>query len=156
MCLVLDTCCVSCVLDATNKFHADFEPILKWVTEGKGKLIYGGSKYKTELAALSGYTRFFKQLETARRMIEMPEDQVDRLASQVKKQVQDAKFNDEHLIALIAISRCCVVCTNDKLADKFLKRSDLYPSGVKKPKIYRAKKHFKLCCDRHIAPICRA
>ena len=44
MCLVIDTCCLAIVFDGGNKKHVKFVPVLKWVTEGKGRMIYGGTK----------------------------------------------------------------------------------------------------------------
>jgi hypothetical protein len=49
MCLVIDTCCLGLVFDGGIKDHAKFLPVFNWITTGKGCMIYGGTKYNTEL-----------------------------------------------------------------------------------------------------------
>ena len=86
----------------------------------------------------------------------MNDSEVDRLAAKVKAKVNDAGFDDEHLVAIVGISKCRVVVSLDERADEFLKRADLYPKGVKPPKIYRNARSKKLSgCERHIAEMCR-
>ena len=77
-----------------------------------------------------GYTPD-QQLRTLRlggRLVRIPDDAVDALAAELKKRVPQKEFNDEHIVALVALSKCCVVCTDDKRAIQFLKRKD--PKGV--------------------------
>jgi hypothetical protein len=118
-------------------------------------MVYGGTKYKTELSKLKGYLGVFAELARSGRLIEVSTAEVDARAAELKLLEPHAAFNDEHLLAIVAVSRCRVVCTNDKRADEYLRRRDLYPSGVRRPKIYRQRNHDGLCCDDNIVAICR-
>jgi len=155
MCLVIDTCTIPKVFDQSNKEHERFAPVLKWVTQGDGRLIYGGQKYNAELRRLPRYIKIIVQLARGGRVVELPNTRVDQFAAKAKAKVADRAFNDEHLVALVAISKCHVICTDDEAAHPYLKRPDLYPSKVKPPKIYRHASHRTLCCGHHIVEICR-
>jgi len=85
------------------------------------------------------------------RRVGIPDDAVDALAAELKKRVPQKEFNDEHIVALVALSKCCVVCTDDK-AIQFVKRKD--PKGIP-PSKYNQSTHSKLCCTEHIVAACR-
>lgn len=158
MCVIVDTNCFSSVFNKSAKDHKRFAPVYDWLMYGKGgRLVYGGTKYKKEINfKTEHYKTLLREIERKGRLVPLSDADVDALAATVKEQVSDAAFNDEHLVAIVGISKCCVVVTLDKEADQFLKRRDLYPQGVKPPKIYRNSRNKKLCnCERHIAAICR-
>ena len=80
---------------------------------------------------------------------------VDKTAAALKERVNDENFDDEHLVALVSVSKCRVVCTDDQRAYPYLKRGDLYPPGVKRPKIYRTARNADLCCAANVVDVCR-
>jgi hypothetical protein len=88
-------------------------------------------------------------------VITVPDFQVDKVAAELTRRVRDRRFDDEHLVAIVAVSGCRVVCSDDRMAHHYLKLRHLYPSGVRPPKIYRNVKHVRLCVDSNVAPICR-
>lgn len=45
MAIIIDANCLARVFDKTNIEHDEFVPVFDWIVNGKGKLIYGGSKY---------------------------------------------------------------------------------------------------------------
>ena len=156
MCLVIDTCCIPPVFDRNNQNHPTFAPILEWITRGNGRMIYGGTKYNEELGRAARYLRFVGELNRKGRTIQMPKQDVDAIAEKLKERIRHPAFNDEHLVALVIASRCCVVCTNDTTAIMYLRRPDLYTADkVRRPKIYRYRSHRNMCCDANLAPICR-
>jgi hypothetical protein len=158
MCLVIDTCCLSRVFKRDDKKHSLFEPVTHWICEGRGRMIYGGSKYNTELRRVTEVFGLVTELAKQRRTVQLPNATVDPIAAALRQKIPEERFNDEHLAALVIASRCCVVCTDDNIAISFLKRPDLYSEydGVGRPSIYRGHKtHKKLCCDKNIVPICR-
>ena len=55
MCLVIDPGCIPKVFDPMNREHTRFIPVWKWINNGKGRMIYGGTKYLKELSHLSKY-----------------------------------------------------------------------------------------------------
>jgi len=157
MCLVIDTCCLALVFEGDNKKHDKFIPVLKWITEGKGRMIYGGTKYDKELGKTIKILRIVGELRRASRAIHLEAAQVDPIANALKAKCPEPEFDDEHIVALVLASRCCVVCTDDKTAMHYLGRVDLFRDhGVARPKIYKGHKdHRKLCCDKHVVGICR-
>lgn len=157
MCLIVDTCCISRVFNQDNAEHKHFAPALKWITDGKGKLIYGGTKYGIELRKCGEVlVRTVTELGRKMRLIEIDRDEVDRVAAELRRKVAKDDFDDEHIVALVILSRCCVVCTCDARAFPYLKRRDLYPKDVKRPAIYRGRPNNKdLCCEKYMAEICR-
>ena len=121
---------------------------------GRGKMIYGGAKYNTELRG-GKYTGVLNELGRMGKLVKLPAASVDKYAAALKTKIPDADFDDEHIVALVALSKCCVVCTWDKRAFRYLKRKDIYPKGVKPPKIYQWKSNARLCCDDHVVTACR-
>jgi hypothetical protein len=158
MCAVVDACCFASVFNPVAKEHIKWVPMYEWIMYGRGgKLVYGGSKYKKEVNFHSEKNkRLLLEIERKGRLVPMKDSEVDFLAASVKQKESDPDFDDEHLVALIGLSGCCVIATSDARADRFLKRTNLYPAGVRPPKIYRSARNKKLCgCEKHIAEICK-
>ena len=157
MCLVIDACCLSNVFIKKDKKHPAFEPVLQWITKGKGRMIYGGTKYNTELGRVTGVLGIVSELSRQRRTVMISSDVVDPLERELKDKIPDEKFDDEHLAALVIASRCHVVCTDDNIAISYLRRPALFTDycGVTRPSIFRGHKtQKKLCCKEHVVEIC--
>jgi len=151
MCLVIDVCCIPKVFDHENRHHPNYTPVFKWVSNGSGCMIYGGTKYGTELREIPRYLGIIAELHRKGRAVVLPQAQVDAIADALKAEITDAAFNDEHLIAIVIVSRCRVVCTEDRVAISYLKRRQFYSSyGIKKPKIYQSSRNKNLCCDKNV------
>jgi rRNA-processing protein FCF1 len=153
MCIVIDTCAFSKVFNENNKEHINFAPIYKWIMKRNGKIIIGGAKYAKEV--VKNNLNFLSELERMNRIVRLDNKKVDDRAKELKELEPNKKFNDEHIVAMVGISRCCVVCTDEKEANPYLKRRDFYPDGMKPPKVYSAKSHAPLCCQRNIVKACR-
>lgn len=154
MCLVIDACRFSNVFNKKDVLHADFRPILLWVTNGKGKIVFGGTKYKKELAHASRYHRLLGELRKQGRVIEVKKSKVDTAENELLRRARKAEMNDSHLVAIVIASGCRLVCTRDKNAIENLKNRSLYPKGISPPKIYTKLCNKSLLCNKHIAPIC--
>ena len=157
MCLVIDTCCLAAVFDGENEHHQKFEPVLRWITS-RGRMIYGGTKYNSELGRARKYLPYVAELSRQRKTIQIPTATVDLIAAQLKRKFDEASFNDEHIIALVIASRCGVVCTDDHDAISYLKREEIFKGypGASRPQIFRGhKSHKKLCCNKNILGLCR-
>ncbi len=151
MCLVIDTCCIAKVFDHGNKQHPNYAPVLEWVSNGNGRMIYGGTKYAIELRELPRYVPVISELERSGRVVVLSRAHVDAIADALKAEITDPDFNDEHLIAIVIVSRCRVVCTDDKVAIFYLKRRQFYSChGLKRPKIYQSSRNKRLCCDENV------
>lgn len=156
MCLVIDTCCLSHVFNKKNQNHKEYLPVLRWITQGKGCLIYGGEKYSKELISAKSYLRIFAELRRQGRALKLEDAKVDEEAKLAEKRVNQKDFNDEHLVALVVVSGCRVVCTDDNAAKKYLRLASSFPKGVKRPSIYNRHSHHKLCEQRNIVGVCKS
>lgn len=154
MCIIIDTCSFSSVFDSQAVDHCEFKPLLKWLTQGRGKIVYGGSKYKSELRKAHKYFRFFAEFKRAGKLVEVNCDDVDCHEKNVISCVADTSCDDPHLIAIVIVSGCCLICSADKRSYKFVKQTNLYPKGVSKPKLYTKSKNANLLTDKYIVKVC--
>jgi hypothetical protein len=155
MCLVVDTCCLGVVFNPANTEHHQFQPVLDWITKKNGKIIYGGTQYKKELRTAKSYWSLLLELGKQGRVVELDDGEVDSIASQVRRKETATSFDDPHIVAIVIVSKCRVVCTNDKKAHPFLKKKKLYPKTFVRPRIYSARGHMALLSDANIVDICR-
>jgi hypothetical protein len=61
----------------------------------------------------------------------------------LKEICSDRAFNDEHLVAILDVSGCKLLCTKDIEAMPYIKRKDFY-SDQKTPKIYSGSRNRNL------------
>lgn len=156
MCLVIDACCLPKVLNPHDEEHAHFQAVCEWIFKGDGRMIYGGTKYRRELRRLQKYLKVVSELNRKGRVIEVADERVDALETLIRTTLPDKQFNDEHLVAIAIASRCCVICTNDGDAIRYLKRSELYsPHRMRRPRIYSSERNADLCCRDNVTQICR-
>ncbi len=156
MCIVIDANVFSMVFNSSNSEHVKFLPILRWVDKGKGKLVYGGTKYQKELEKADKTRRLFKLFQDAGKAVHVDDNKVDLEEAILEQLVDNRAFNDKHLVAIIRVSKCRLVCSMDVAAQKYLRDVSLYPSGTKRPSIYKGhRRHEKLLCDKNIVAICR-
>lgn len=154
MCLVIDANCFHLVFSGAPN---GFAPVYAWIYEGKGCMIYGGTKYNGELQR-GGMLPILLELRKLRKALPIPNAKVDAIAKKLKSKFPERKFDDEHIVALVIASGCRVVCSDDPGAIKYLKRTDVFAdySGVRRPKIFRGHDdHAKMCCDGNVIQACR-
>ncbi len=155
MCIVIDTNTFSLVFSGRRDGHEEFRPVLRWIVSGKGKIVYGGSKYRGELRRAKRYLGIVSQFKKAGKVVEVNDQQVDARQRELEDSMQHRDFDDPHIIAIVIVSGCKLVCSNDSRAYRFVKMKELYPSRIQRPKIYRGKGNEDLLCDQNIADICR-
>jgi len=155
MCIIVDACTFASVFDVQATDHAHFHPVLAWLVEGKGKLVYGGTRYRDELRRSPRYLHLFVQFQRAGKIVEIEDAQVDTIQQHLEAYVSNPDFDDAHLIGIVRVSGCLLICTNDKRAMPYLKRADLYPQGTTRPKIYSSHRNQRLLADVHIAEVCK-
>jgi hypothetical protein len=155
MCIIIDTVCFSKVFDPTNAEHDRFQPVFSWVMDGDGSIIYGGTKYRSEISErIKKFGRLLVDLERKRRLIKLDDSLVDAEVVRLKKLEPDEEFNDPHIVAMVVVSKCCVVCTDDTRSLPYLTNRKLYPRGTKPPNVYHTQVHAAFCCHRYMAKIC--
>ena len=197
--ILIDTNVFSKVFDPNNEEHNNYALVYQAIMKGKGKvkIIFGGTKYKIEIAGgnmslLSmpklepKYQKKIAQLKIAKLIIEYNDEEVDKEQitvlekfiayydrhksrkgvkfnvqefdiERVKKlilEIQNNKchdekiilykellsmkpdFDDPHIIALLNVSKCKNICTEDVRSEPFLKAKFLYNDKIP-PKIHK-------------------
>lgn len=118
----------------------DYAPVKKWIWERKGRVVIGGTKYRNELKNVHKAVAVINELGKARKVISVNDDDVNRLEQAIRN-IVPPRCDDPHLIALIGVSRCPLICSDDSRADEFLTDGALYPWSSFHPKIYRKASH---------------
>lgn len=104
---------------------------LAWITDGGGKLIYGGSRQLEEYKKVSGFAELVEELsrqDLARRLDDL---EVDGLSNKlVRKHVLKSKQKDSHILAIAILSGARMLFSNDKpLHEDFKNTSIISPKG---------------------------
>lgn len=136
MCIVIDICTLAPVFESSCKKHSDFKPVLDWINQRKGKMIYGGKTYRKEL--LNGkYRKIIIELTKAGKAKELPEEEVNHKTVELGNTITHRDYDDPHIIAITIVSRSRIICSDDERAYPFFQKPLLYPNKFKLPKIYR-------------------
>ena len=142
MCVIIDTCCIPKVFNPKAKEHTRFSLLYAWISGKNGRLVYGGTKYKKELRVMTNFLKLFLNYDRKGKVTRLVDSAVDAFALKAKEKIRAKAFNDEHLVGIVAISRCGVICTDDTTAIPFITRQDLYSSvNLQAPKIYSRRSH---------------
>jgi|SRR5579872_2883589 len=153
MCALIDSCVLSKVFNRNDAEHKPFKAISRWISEGAGAIVYGGSTYAKQLGT-GRYLELFSKLRAAGRAFPVDGNAVDKRERLLKKMIPDKNFDDPHLIAIIGLSKCCILCTTDVRFRPYFKRKDLYPQGVKIPKVYTEKQGKDHCSNSAVVGSC--
>ncbi|MCX6641164.1 MAG: hypothetical protein NTW14_11930 [bacterium] len=154
MCIIIDADTLACVFNKICSDHVNFKPVLQWINKS-GFIVYGGSTYKRQLKAASSYWGIFIEYKKIRKAVEVDESLVDEFEKEAKKIIPAKKFDDPHLVAIVKVSGCKLLCSNDGKADKYIGNKKLYnrKENQHPPKIYRGLKHRHLLNDKNIVNI---
>lgn len=153
MCVLVDANCISKVFDKSNKCYGDFEPVHKWIINGGGKMVYGGTKYLSEIRKMPKYLNLVKELRTSGKALTVSKDEVDRIWNLIKE--EGSQYDDYHLVAIVRVSGVNVVCSNDEGAHECVKDKRLYNSPSDRPSIYQNATHKHLISKENITGCCR-
>jgi len=156
MCIVVDSCALPKVFRSSDKNHKKFSSVCNWIVNGDGVFVYGGTKFKAELAGdHKWFVKFLRLLQDHGKAICADTKKVDDRQVKVQTLVTDPDFDDPHLIALIGVTGCKLVATSDKRAEKFLLDKGLYPKGVSVPAIFKdSAKHAAMLTANNIGKCC--
>ena len=134
--VVVDTDSLSKVFDKTNKEHKEYEPLHKSIIEQKRSVImYGGTKYTNELKRAGKFFRLFAELGKIGMALMLNAQAVNSEEERIIGLANDRKFNDPHIIAIVVIGRCNIICSSDTNSHGHYKNSLYYPKHLR-PKIY--------------------
>lgn len=157
MCLVVDMNTIPAVFNPSNDNHSNYTPILDWVINGKGKLVCGGTKYWEELAAIGKYIKVFNQFNKAGKVVKISDTLVDAKMNELISLCDHSDFDDPHIVALLIVSGCKVVSSEDERSYPFIRRKEWYPKGRVLPKIYKSSSFnhaSKILCDQNMSDVC--
>lgn len=156
MCLIIDPGCLPIVFEPTNPKHKNFKPVLTWLKKKNTKMIYGGTLYRKELSKLPNYFNYLKEIQTAGKLIQLKDSEVDLVQKDLKIQEPSKKFDDPHLIAIAIVSNCKIICTCDDKATKYIRNKKFYSPQSLRPSIFTGKKNnHKLLCAKNITGMCK-
>ena len=151
MCIVIDTNTLSHVFNKNDERHSEFKPVLDWIMEGQGKVVYGGTKYLAEIG--KKLLPLLVQLKAANKAVRVDDKPIDKKADKLAEMIQHADFDDQHIVALLMTSGCKLVCSLDARAYPYFQHSSFF-TGKKKLKIYSGAKNSGLLCSHNIAKLC--
>lgn len=141
MCIVIDINALAMVFNEANARHSDFAPVKYWIESSNGFLVFGGTKYKSELKKTVRYLRLVRQLRDGGRAVSIKDSAVDQIEAEVSKKIDGTDCDDPHVIALLAASRCNLLCSCDSRSFPFIKDRSLYPKGSPRVSIYTSTKN---------------
>lgn len=162
MCIVIDTNCFTHVFSRYSENHSEFKPVLDWLMDGRGKIVYGGTKYQKELSNAGKFIPIITELKRRNKVVRLSDEKVDEWEREVKKKLEsdgkdhinDERYNDPHLVAIFSISGCKLLCSTDKKSFPFLNDKRYYIKDRKPPRFYTAKRNINLLCDKYFGSCC--
>ena len=155
MCIVADPPTFVPIFKSSDPDHVEFAPVRAWVLDGPGKFVLGGTKYKAELQAVSSILPFLAELEKRGKIVRTSDQKVEMEEAMVKKIEPTKDFDDPHLVALVRLTGCRLICIRDTRAHRFLTAEVFYRSTKDRPRLYTRLKNQSLLCSNNVAPCCR-
>ncbi|WP_340199604.1 hypothetical protein [Ascidiimonas sp. W6] len=157
--IIIDTNCIANVFSSKSKKHSDFEPVLKWIIKGKGIMLYGGSKYRKELASTPKYLPIIRLLKEVGKAIEGNKDKIDQCQEKIEKLINDDDFDDPHIPAICIVTKSILICSEDTRSIPFVTDNRYYPKGFITPVYYTSIKNKNILSDKYIdkslKPLCK-
>lgn len=153
MCIVIDANVFSRVFNNADQQHGEFRPVHDWIVYGEGKMVYGGSRYQKELERARTYRKLIVTLMDAGKIYRIDGTKIDSEEAKIIK--IDNRVKDPHLIAIVIVSGCKLVCTKDRGAIDGLTDKRFYAKPMTRPKIYSGYRTKNLLCKKYIV-VCKA
>lgn len=154
MCIIVDVNNLARVFNPKNAEHNEFIPVYEWILTGSGKLVIGGSTFDKEISINKWFLPFLSQLSRIGKVIKMPNEIVDVLEEKIKIETPiGVDFDDQHLVSLLAVSKCKLICSDDNRAYEHFK-NNINLNGHR-AKIYSSSRNRDLLIDRNICDHCK-
>lgn len=150
MCIIIDINTIPSVFSKSAEDHSEFEPVFKWIIEDCGFMIYGGTKFKSELSKLKKYLGFLLELKKMNKIRECSTEDVDKVQKDIKAIIPDEDFDDPHIAAIIKVTGCRLICTKDARSVKYIQDKKIYNKGFIIPKFYTGKRNKKILNPNNI------
>jgi hypothetical protein len=151
--IILDTNSFPSVFSSTASDYGEFCFVLQWVLkQAHACFVYGGTKYKSEMKEMLKYLGIISELQKTGKFVEINGNMIDNYAVHLKEVCSDKAFNDEHLVAILNVSGCKLLCTKDIEAMQYIKKKEFY-SDQKIPQIYSGSRNRDLLNATHIVEL---
>jgi hypothetical protein len=154
MCIIVDKNTFSGVFDPEST-DSQFKPVHNWIFHGNGKIVYGGKKYREELSQAVKYLKIVTELSRKRKTNEISDSEVDSMQEKIEELIPHSDFDDPHLIAIVIVSGCRLICSKDSRCHKFVKTKQIYPKNFGVPKFYGGLKQRHLLTNNSIKELCK-
>ena len=151
MCILIDTNCFSSVFKRNSKDHSQFEPVLKWILEGKGVIVVGGDTYMNELRQQRDFLTLIRLLKDIGKVYFGDTVAINDHEKRIRKAISDPDFDDPHLPAIVLDTSCKLICSKDKRSVNFVKMACLYPNKSFIPVYYSGNRNKKLLSEAYIS-----
>jgi hypothetical protein len=155
MCIVADPPTFIPMFKPTDPEHAAFVSVRDWVIAGPGKFVMGGAKYKAELFAVRSVLPFLAELERRGKIVRRSDADVDADEMAVKRVEPANDFDDPHLVALVRLTGCRLICIRDPRSHRFLRAPRFYRTARDRPKLYTRPKNIALLGPHNLAACCK-
>ena len=159
MAIIIDTNCLANVFSRNSKKHDDFAPVLEWVINGKGVLVFGGTKYMNELRKTTKYMKIIKLLNDCKKVYIGNKTNIDKIQAEIEKRNRCSDFDDPHLPAIVIDTKCKLICSEDTQSVPHVKDEKWYPKHIAVPCFYTGLRNTDLLCDQYIdkcyKPLCK-
>lgn len=148
MCLIIDANVLSAFFTDN-----DFQDARDWVVVGPGKIVIGGSKYYEELERHESALNLISELNSSGKVAQLSNQEVDRIEREVAN--ESIHSDDEHIIAMVIVSKCKIVCTLDNNLQRDFGDNFRRKFRTTKPRVYKRRQHANLLCTGNIVAACR-
>jgi predicted nucleic acid-binding protein len=144
MCIVIDINVIAMVFQQDNARHSEFVAVKEWLDAKLGVVVYGGTKYKEELAKTIKHAKLLRLMRDGGRAITISDEAVDLIEKDVHAKTGGTDCDDQHVIALLGAARCSLLCSIDNRSFPFVHDKLLYPKGAPRVKIYTSPRNKRL------------
>lgn len=157
--IIIDTNCISTVFSKKSLRHKDFEPVLNWILYGKGIMVIGGTKYREELKKMPQYLKLIRLIKESGKLLTGNDEAIDRRQREIESLSNNPDFDDPHLPAIIADTKCRLICSVDTRSVPYVTDNKFYPKGIVIPSYYTSARNKNLLCDTYVdnslKPLCK-
>ncbi len=147
MCTVIDANTFSYFCNPGSSMYSDFQPVRDWIENSNRKIVYGGTDYQNHLDSDRKFLGYLMEQWRKGKIERLNKNEVDRVRDVLKGNYTRADFDDHHIVAIVLISGCKLVCSRDsglrKLIDACYSNSgrstikrQLRIRNFRKPRIY--------------------
>lgn len=150
MCTVIDANTFAYFCNSHSAMYSDFQPVRDWIENSHCKIVYGGTDYQNHLDNDKKFLGYLMEQGRKGKIERLNKDEVDSVRDVLKGNYTRADFDDHHIVAIVLLSRCKLVCSRDSGLKSLIDicysssgstiiKSQLRIRNLRKPSIYRSR-----------------